>query len=221
MKRCSRCKTEKPLADFAKHSRTKDGKQNYCKACSQQYVREWEAANVERVAAKRARNLAEAVSGERTKVCKGCTEEKSLLEFYAHRSTRDRRATHCKACQRERQRAERTGPGRERYLAYLKEWREGNDDRHRAGVATWRLGLYGLTPDDYNAMLAAQGDRCAICDGIGEGTGRPLGVDHCHETNAVRGLLCNRCNSMLGFARDNEEVLLAAVEYLRRSRAIA
>lgn len=65
------------------------------------------------------------------------------------------------------------------------------------------------------ALLDAQGGVCAICGNDEDGTGqRQLSVDHGHETGAVRGLLCNRCNPMLGYARDSIAVLQAAIEYL-------
>lgn len=76
----------------------------------------------------------------------------------------------------------------------------------------WKL--YGLTPDQWSAILARQGGRCAIC-----GTDEPKGcgwhTDHCHETGVVRGILCTHCNSGLGFFRDNPAHLVAAIEYLQ------
>lgn len=76
---------------------------------------------------------------------------------------------------------------------------------------------YGLTHDEYQALLEAQGGVCAIC---GNGAQqRSLAVDHDHETGAVRGLLCDRCNPMLGYARDNAVVLQAAIAYLAKTSA--
>lgn len=74
---------------------------------------------------------------------------------------------------------------------------------------------YGLTPEAYAAMLANQNGRCAICDADTPG-GRftMFHVDHCHRTGAVRGLLCNACNHLLGNARDNIETLGRAISYL-------
>lgn len=43
-----------------------------------------------------------------------------------------------------------------------------------------------------------------------------LSIDHCHETGAFRGLLCSECNFGLGKFKDDPELLLAAVEYLRK-----
>ena len=61
-----------------------------------------------------------------------------------------------------------------------------------------------------------QGASCAICKSTEpcmKNAGR-LYVDHCHETGEVRGLLCFRCNTMLGNAGDSPEVLRLAAEYL-------
>jgi len=71
---------------------------------------------------------------------------------------------------------------------------------------------YGLTHEEYDALLAAQGDVCAICGGKRKYN---LQVDHDHRTGAIRGLLCKQCNKrLLPACRDSAMVLLAAVEYL-------
>lgn len=81
--------------------------------------------------------------------------------------------------------------------------------------------VYGITPDQYDAMLTGQGGRCAICgnppDPNGVRAASRLHVDHCHETGRVRGLLCSRCNQGLGYFRDDENLLLAAVRYLKEN----
>jgi len=41
-----------------------------------------------------------------------------------------------------------------------------------------------------------------------------MAVDHCHATGKIRGLLCNSCNSLLGFCADNKARLTAAIAYL-------
>lgn len=77
---------------------------------------------------------------------------------------------------------------------------------------------YGLTVAEYRDMSASQGDVCAIC-GKPEVSRyrekvRELAVDHDHESGKIRGLLCNFCNRMLGLARDDIGILIAAAEYL-------
>lgn len=76
---------------------------------------------------------------------------------------------------------------------------------------------YGITHDEFLALLEAQGGVCAICGNSEDSKGiRQLGVDHDHKTGMIRGLLCNRCNPMLGYARDDIAVLQAAIVYLMR-----
>lgn len=77
---------------------------------------------------------------------------------------------------------------------------------------------YGITVDEYDAMLRAQGFACAICQSSC-GTGRRLSVDHDHATGRVRGLACHRCNVGLGYFRDRPALLEAAAAYLRRPPA--
>jgi len=79
---------------------------------------------------------------------------------------------------------------------------------------------YGIGPDDFDALLHAQGGVCAI-------TGRPpadggrLAVDHCHETGTVRGLLHPSPNTGLGMFQDDPAQLLAAAVYLLLARGDA
>ena len=58
-------------------------------------------------------------------------------------------------------------------------------------------------------MLVAQGGRCAACGTREPGTKKGWHVDHCHETGAVRGILCHHCNVGIGKAKDNIETLRA------------
>jgi hypothetical protein len=85
------------------------------------------------------------------------------------------------------------------------------------------MANYGLTTDDFEAMLEVQSYACAICDLQedklrDDGTPFPLSVDHCHVTGRIRGLLCHRCNTALGLFRDDPALLSRAIEYLSLSR---
>jgi hypothetical protein len=76
---------------------------------------------------------------------------------------------------------------------------------------------YGITLEQYEEMLAAQNGVCAICK-LAPETGKRLAVDHCHDSGAVRGLLCIPCNLVLGNAKENREVLEEAIRYLHAYR---
>jgi len=79
---------------------------------------------------------------------------------------------------------------------------------------------YNLDPDQFLDMCIAQGNLCAIC-GKQEtrktpaGDTLPLSVDHNHKTGQVRKLLCNDCNSLLGFCKEDERILINALQYLQ------
>lgn len=79
------------------------------------------------------------------------------------------------------------------------------------------LAAFGLTQDDYLQLLAAQGGRCAICCSA---TSKQLSIDHDHVTGKVRGLLCMACNTGLGQFKDNDDLLCAAINYLKRTKTI-
>lgn len=79
-----------------------------------------------------------------------------------------------------------------------------------------RSYLYGLTPERYAELLERQGGRCAICAAESAGGRGGWHVDHCHETQAVRGLLCHHCNIGIGQFRDRVDLLQAAIGYLTR-----
>ena len=80
--------------------------------------------------------------------------------------------------------------------------------------------MYGITIEDYDRMLEAQGYRCAICrtDEPG-GSGARFAVDHNHDTGNVRGLLCNNCNRGLGHLQDSVLILEQAINYLNEEKS--
>lgn len=78
---------------------------------------------------------------------------------------------------------------------------------------------YGITLELYDQLWAEQDGRCAICpDGLLRGTDKYAAVDHNHETGAVRGLLCGRCNLGIGQFADDVRLLSSAIDYLQRSK---
>lgn len=97
---------------------------------------------------------------------------------------------------------------------YQKEHLEDTTYRDRSLRAS-----YGISEEDYNRILSKQGGVCAICGSDDPaGTGDHFAVDHDHETDEVRGLLCNRCNVGIGMLDDDAGRLRSAVSYLETTR---
>ena len=80
--------------------------------------------------------------------------------------------------------------------------------------------LYGISPDEYQLLLETQNGRCGICGTDDPGAGHSpylrFVVDHDHETDEVRGLLCNRCNLAIGQFDDSADLMVSALLYLLR-----
>lgn len=84
------------------------------------------------------------------------------------------------------------------------------------------LRKYGLTMEEWQAMVNRQDNRCMICgdppDPNGVRASSRLHVDHDHVTDRNRDLLCTRCNRGVGYFRDDPALLRAAAEYIERHR---
>lgn len=146
--------------------------------------------------------------------------------------------TRCESCRaarnRDRQRQWREANPDKWKALRDKDWaKRAADPDHLRKKREWETRrLYGLSPQELEDLLAAQGGVCAICRkpprGRANGRARSartpkLHVDHCHTTSrpgnaVVRGLLCGNCNTMIGLAAEDPQILLAAVEYLQREQ---
>jgi hypothetical protein len=87
-------------------------------------------------------------------------------------------------------------------------------------VRKMNLRKYGLSLDDYDAMVTQQQGVCAACGQPETASNQfgviPLSIDHDHETGKIRGLLCMRCNWALGFLGDNPERLRMLLQYMEK-----
>lgn len=97
-----------------------------------------------------------------------------------------------------------------------KQWRKDNPDRLKERTL---MRLYDLSLKSYKDLLRLQRDCCAICNTHQSELSSPLCVDHCHKTGKIRGLLCRRCNSGIGFLNDSKDLCLIAFKYLNRDEA--
>lgn len=108
---------------------------------------------------------------------------------------------------------------------YARKWQARKEANPGWDSSRTMLKKYGITQDDFKRMSLEQNGVCATCyqpeTAIDAKTGnrKNLSVDHCHKTGRVRGLLCWRCNTMLGRAEDSIELLGQMQAYLRRHLA--
>ena len=160
------------------------------------------------------------------KACKKCGVAKPLEEFYRAAGTRDGHRGDCKACSSEDKRR-RYLADPEAAIARVKRWQQANPDRVNATQRARRakpeaklreraghlMRKYGMTIEQYDAMLDAQGGGCFICS-------RPpredisLHVDHDHFTGKIRGILCFCCNNALADFQDDPSLLRKAASYV-------
>ena len=137
------------------------------------------------------------------KECNRCKQSLPLDAFHKSKANKDGFNRRCGKCTASYNK-EHYKETREKRLAYQREWDRKNKFRSR-------FSKYGITLDDYNQMLAAQNNMCAVCKRVPEGY---FYIDHCHKTKTVRGLLCLRCNTGLGNFRDDPSILQSAISYL-------
>jgi hypothetical protein len=96
------------------------------------------------------------------------------------------------------------------------DYRQKYCERYKGerGRGHWLKFNYGISLEDYNAMLMQQNGACAICK---KKPNKVLCVDHCHTTGVVRGLLCRKCNLALGLYDHEPRHTETATAYLRRA----
>lgn len=172
------------------------------------------------------------------KTCTECEEWKRLADFSACNGMNDGHASDCKACAIKRQKKRRKRlrarasikvPSKKRCPRCRKVKSSGafyanrnNLDGLGSCCKVCRLHgnrelKYGLTRGAYAELVEESGGKCAICRRPFSGPKEPA-IDHDHETNKIRGLLCKACNCALGYMEDEPERLEAAANYLRENR---
>lgn len=90
-------------------------------------------------------------------------------------------------------------------------------EAHKRASYKHRLKSYGVSPEQYEVMWDSCQGACMICKVVPEGL---LHLDHCHKTGAIRGLLCSRCNRVLGQLKDDLDVISGMKKYLEAANEI-
>ena len=148
------------------------------------------------------------------KVCSTCKESKPRTEFWKAKAKFDGLQAVCKSCGAGRHHSYVTGD-RVSNAARARKWRAENPDRAKDHYNKFH---YGIKVGTYDKMLAAQDGKCAICGTADPAPRKRFAVDHCHTTQAVRGLLCMHCNTGLGYLKEDPAIFLKGIEYLARHK---
>ena len=97
-----------------------------------------------------------------------------------------------------------------------------NHSRCKRCYNLWRC--HKITELHYDYLLEQQDRKCACCkiSYIDAEVNHKsiLNVDHNHQTMKIRGLLCSRCNTGIGLAKDNIIILYSMIEYLKLNNHI-
>ena len=131
------------------------------------------------------------------KICTKCKEEKELTEYYKRIASKDGLRSHCITCTNIYGRANAKTP---KGLLVSRS-------------STLRQRGCNIKTDELASLLKKY-TNCQICDVSFKDA--KSHVDHDHQTGEVRGVLCQRCNHLLGNAKDNVQILQNAIKYLDR-----
>ena len=124
------------------------------------------------------------------KQCSKCKQLKEISEFNKSENSKDKKQGYCRDCNKKQ----------------LKEWMKNNPDFDL-------LYRYNITGEEKARMIKQQNNVCAICKNEFVNS-NDKHVDHCHDSNKIRGVLCKHCNLGLGHFRDSPKLLQRAIFYL-------
>jgi Recombination endonuclease VII len=124
------------------------------------------------------------------KQCAKCKKTKPRSEFNKSSKNKTGLNSYCQVCSR----------------LGLKQWSKENPSRHL-------LYRYGITLEEKGKMVQAQNNYCLICKNPFKNS-KDIHVDHCHETDKIRGVLCHSCNTGIGHFRDSPKLLQRAIHYI-------
>lgn len=186
---CRDCGGYRPVSEFSKNARSRDGLAFYCRThLAERSSRSREARRLKPRVYRRPGQDVVIPPGQ--KWCADCDRVLPLAEFVRTARTKSGYHAYCKPCHNKRGQVSREKVG---------------------GSRTYHLSRrYGITAAEADYLLAQQNGMCAICKAA-----PAVHVDHDHATGAVRALLCFNCNGGLGQFKDDLNVLRAAAEYVR------
>ncbi len=147
-----------------------------------------------------------------TKTCTKCYQTKILEEFSKASNHKHGRGSWCRICKNEAGNARRKA-NPQKYRDQKTAWRKKNPGYFLRKY--WPGSTSEEAWNNYLKLLVKQDNKCAICFVHKDQLFSPLEVDHCHDTGAVRGLLCPNCNTAVGLLRNSPTNCISAAKYLK------
>lgn len=197
--RCYRCGDVKPSSAFWTDNRRaaygRNQKNNYCKDCLKSSRKRYEILPDDHPII---------VAGRRW--CTGCSTEKPLVAFDKATHYEHGRETRCKDCKNAWRNARRVKKRKPPIEATKRDYQ--------------RLYYKGVSGAAFKALFDAQDGKCGICEKELDFFAKDTCLDHDHDTNIVRGILCGRCNLGLGHMKDSVQVLRSAIAYLEKHEVV-
>ena len=144
------------------------------------------------------------------KICTKCGLTKPLEDFYKNISKSTGYEAACKVCHGKQVR-ENILKDHEAYKAYHREYYQKNKEKHRKNFLK---ATYGIDSVHWQNLFDSQEGCCAACGIHQSSLRRTLDTDHDHDTGEVRGLLCSRCNRLIGQAEEDIILLKSIIRYL-------
>jgi hypothetical protein len=218
-----------PVGQFHRNSSLSDGRAFYCRKCMAKYARDWYARTQRPKVAMRQREVEKARRRIRNATKKECTKCREILfrsAFSRNKGNLDGLQDYCRTCMAEyQQQYYQDNPHKCQQRKHRqREWQRNlSPEKKRAASLRALLRRHNLTNEEHAALYEACDHRCQVCklhatENTWKGLSGQLCIDHVDAAGkpVVRGLLCNRCNSLLGRMGDDREGVMRYVDYLRR-----
>jgi hypothetical protein len=190
---CVTCKIKKPLFEFCKNKQAKDGRYYQCKECQYNvhvvYYKKNRLKKLKYAKDYRQNHL------DKIKIWLKDNKEKIKRQAKEHylknKETIDKRN---------------------------RLWKKNNKNKIKN---RYLITNYNISFNEYNKLFESQNGVCAICNKPETFRGNNkkikfLAVDHNHQSGKVRGLLCMKCNILLGNCEENIIILQKTIEYLKQ-----
>jgi len=136
----------------------------------------------------------------KTKICPKCKKKLVIEEFHKNKSQSNGLQSYCKSC--------------------TNKYSRKHYNNNKLKNVRKRLKKFNLTLEEYDKMFGEQNEVCYICGQSETSTSKygsinRLAVDHNHQNNKLRKLLCRRCNTILGLAGDNVNLFIKMISYIQ------